>query len=161
LKGNQEPPIKWTASVSRAELAKLYRVFVENNSTRLKTTNGKALFTTPVRKASAFPPERAIFWVTYGKNSPLSGKNLERYQRVKKALDDFVARRQHKKTENSSNDDQELSEAENASKATGARKATTGVTVGFSNGLSLTEILNKGLSADLSGGKIQSNWRAG
>ena len=113
LKGNQEPPKKWTASVSRAELAKIYRVFVENKFDTIKNDERKGIvYDAGSESISLSAGAGKYFGVTYGKNSPLSGKNLERYQRVKKALDDFVARRQHKKTENSSNDNQELSEAE-------------------------------------------------
>ena len=45
------------------------------------------------------------FGVTYGKNSPLSGKNLARYKAVRRVLDELIARHRTGKPIDSENED--------------------------------------------------------
>src|SRR5215203_2039022 len=91
--GSPETPQKWSANISREVLAKLYKVFVENRFDTIKNDEPKGrAYDAGSESISISINKLKSFRVTYGKNSPLSGKNLERYQAVQKAIDDLTAR---------------------------------------------------------------------
>jgi hypothetical protein len=95
LKGGSRTPSKWSAPVSREELAGLYKVFVENRFDAIENDERRGIvYDAGSESVSLSVGGLKSFGVTYGKNSPLSGKNLARYQIVRRALDEFVARRQ-------------------------------------------------------------------
>lgn len=92
---------KWSAAVSPEETAELYRVFVENKFDTIKNDERKEIvYDAGSESISISDGADNFFRATYGKNSPLSGLNLQRYQRVKKAIDEFVAQHQQKEMEN-------------------------------------------------------------
>lgn len=113
LKGSQQPPQKWSSAISAKDLAELYRVFVENKFDTIKNDERKGIVNDAGSENIAVSAgANKYFQVTYGLNSQLSGNNLQRYQTIRKALDDFIARHQNKKTDNSSNGNLESREAE-------------------------------------------------
>ena len=105
LTGNREMPGKWSAKIIGEDLARLYKVFVENRFDMIKNDERKGIvhdagsenISISVRKTRSFH-------VTYGKNSPLSGNNLLRYQAVSRAIYELVSRYQDRKTNDSSTD---------------------------------------------------------
>lgn len=113
LDGNEQDLQKWSVNISREDLAKLYKAFVENKFDAIKNDKrvgivydaGSETITVSINKTTSFQ-------VTYGKNSPLSGKNLQRYQAVKKSFFDFLAQHQKQNTDNSSNKNQTTLEPE-------------------------------------------------
>ena len=98
LKGGQQTSQKWTAKVAREDLAKLYQTFVENKFDTIKNDKRQGIvYDAGSESISISINKLKSYGVTYGKNSPLSGKNLERYEAVRSALDDLIARYQNKK----------------------------------------------------------------
>jgi len=96
LKGNRQNPQKWSANVSREDLAKLYKTFVENKFDTIKNDERKTIvYDAGSESISISINKLKSFGITYGKNSPLSGKNLARYQAVRRAFDDLIARYQN------------------------------------------------------------------
>jgi hypothetical protein len=92
LKGGQQTPQKWSAKVAREDLAKLYKIFVENKFDTIKNDERKGIvYDAGSESISISINKLESFGVTYGKNSPLSGKNLTRYQAVRKAVYDLIA----------------------------------------------------------------------
>lgn len=92
LKGGQQTPQKWSAAVSHEDLAKLYKTFVENKFDTVKNDRREGIvYDAGSESISISVNKLKSFGVTYGKNSPLSGKNLERYRAVRRAIDDLLA----------------------------------------------------------------------
>lgn len=113
LTGNRANPQKWSATVTIEDLAKLYQMFVENKFDTIKNDERKAIvYDAGSESISISINKTKSFGVIYGKNSPLSGKNLERYQAVSRAINDFVAQHQNKKTDDSSNEPRTMSDVE-------------------------------------------------
>ncbi len=95
-KNNRQELEKWSAKISRADLAKLYKTFVENKFETIKNDERKGIVYDAGSETISISIARTrSFNVTYGKNSPLSGKNLERYQAIRKAIDELVAKNQN------------------------------------------------------------------
>jgi hypothetical protein len=95
LSGGRQAPQKWSAKISREDLVKLYRVFVENKFDTIKNDEPKGRAYDAGSESIAISIQKLkSFNVIYGKNSPLSGKNLERYQAVREAIYDLIARHQ-------------------------------------------------------------------
>lgn len=98
LKGNQPEPLKWSATISDEDLEKLYKAFVDNKFDAIKNDARKGIVydagseNISIRSGSSFS-----FQTSSGQNSPLSGRNLERYQAVSQAIDDLVSQYQDKK----------------------------------------------------------------
>src|SRR5215213_3613075 len=91
LKGGSQSPQKWSANISREDLAKLYKIFVENRFDSIKNDERQGtVYDAGSERISISINKLKSFGVSYGKNSPLSGKNLERYQTVRRALDDLI-----------------------------------------------------------------------
>jgi hypothetical protein len=91
LIGGAQAPQKWSAKISREDLAKLYKIFVENRFDTIKNDERKGIvYDAGSERISISLDKLKFFGVSYGKNSPLSGKNLERYQAVRRALDDLI-----------------------------------------------------------------------
>jgi hypothetical protein len=93
LRNRQEPKIAWTAKVTTAEIADLYKAFRTNGFDTIQNDERDAI----VHDAGSESISISLgigktYRVTYGHNSPLSGRNLERYRAVKKALDALLAR---------------------------------------------------------------------
>jgi hypothetical protein len=93
LSGNTATPRKWSARVAREDLAKLYKVFVDNRFDSIKNDEPKGRAYDAGSESIAISiDQQKTFRATYGKNSPLSGVNLERYEKVRTALDDLTKR---------------------------------------------------------------------
>ncbi|MEQ1764412.1 MAG: hypothetical protein ABL984_14880 [Pyrinomonadaceae bacterium] len=109
LKGSGVPQVKWSKQISAKDVENLYRVFVDNkfdtirNDTRTETVHdaGSEYISLSLGIGRTFN-------AVYGKNSPLSGSNLRRYQSVSKAINDLLAKYQRRDGEVS---DVELTEA--------------------------------------------------
>lgn len=101
LVGNQGEPQKWSANVSDADSANLYRIFVENKFDRIKNDERKEIVYDAGSETISISVNLKSFNTTYGKNSPLSGKNLRRFQAVKKAMDELVEKLKNRKNESS------------------------------------------------------------
>lgn len=96
LKGGRQTAQKWTAAVSREDLEKLYQTFVENRFDTIKNDERQGIvYDAGSESISISINKLKSFGVTYGKNSPLSGKNLQRYQTVRRAVDDLIAKYQN------------------------------------------------------------------
>ena len=94
LTGGQAPQ-KWSANISREELVKLYKTFVENRFDEIKNDERKGtVYDAGSESISISINKLKSFNVIYGKNSPLSGKNLQRYEAVRKAIYDLTAENQ-------------------------------------------------------------------
>ena len=92
-RGNGQASQKWSAKISREDLAKLYKAFVENKFETIKNDEPKGrAYDAGSESISISINKLKSFRVTYGKNSPLSGENLERYQAVSRALDELIAK---------------------------------------------------------------------
>jgi hypothetical protein len=95
LKGGGQTPQKWSAAVAREDLVKLYKIFVENRFDTIKNDEPKGrAYDAGSESISISINKLKSFDVIYGKNTPLSGNNLERYLAVSKALDDLIAKYQ-------------------------------------------------------------------
>ena len=93
LSGNSGTPRKWSANVAREDLAKLYKVFVENRFDSIVNDEPKGrAYDAGSESIAVSINSQKTFRATYGKNSPLSGVNLERYQAVRTALYDLMER---------------------------------------------------------------------
>ena len=91
LRGSRQKPQKWSAAVSREDLANLYKVFVDNKFDTIENDERKGIvYDAGSESISISINKLKSFGVTYGKNSPLSGKNLERYRKVRRALEDMI-----------------------------------------------------------------------
>ena len=91
LRGGGQLPQKWSAKISGEDLAKLYKVFVENRFETIKNDEPKVrAYDAGSERISISINKLKSFGVTYGKNSPLSGKNLERYEAVRRAIYDLI-----------------------------------------------------------------------
>jgi hypothetical protein len=92
LVGGAQEPRKWSARILRADLAKLYSVFVENKFDTIKNDERKGtVYDAGSERISISINKQQSFGVTSGKNSPLSGANLERYEKVSRTLYDLIA----------------------------------------------------------------------
>jgi hypothetical protein len=93
LKGAQQEPQKWSAKVAREDLAKLYKIFVENKFDTIRNDERKGIvYDAGSESISISLNKLKSFGVTYGKNSPLSGENLQRYQAVRRAIGDLIGK---------------------------------------------------------------------
>jgi len=105
LKGGQQAPQKWSVNISREDLVKLYKIFVENKFDTIKNDKREGIVYDAGSESIAISINKLkSFNVIYGKNSPLSGNNLERYQAVRNAIYALI-------TENTS-ENQAMNEAE-------------------------------------------------
>ena len=96
--GNHREVEKWSATLSEQDLTKLYNAFVEN---RFDTIRNDQPFQASTDASSetisiTIGPSTS-FQVTYGRNSPLSGRNLEHYQAVNHAIGALVSRYRDRK----------------------------------------------------------------
>jgi hypothetical protein len=90
--GNQQELEKWSATLSEQDLTKLYDAFVENRFDTIRNDQPTQMSTDVGSETISITiGARTSFQVTYGKNSPLSGRNLERYQAVNRAISDLVS----------------------------------------------------------------------
>ncbi|HEY0459953.1 MAG TPA: hypothetical protein VGC97_12515 [Pyrinomonadaceae bacterium] len=93
LTGGQATAQKWSARLAGEDLARLYRVFVENKFDTVKNDERQGIvYDAGSESISISINKLKSFGVTYGKNSPLSGDNLKRYRAVRSALDDLIAK---------------------------------------------------------------------
>jgi hypothetical protein len=82
---------KWKAKVSEKDVESLYQTFVKNSFDLIRNDVRKEI----VYDAGSETISLSIgigksYNVTYGKNSPLSGKNLRRFEAVSKAIDKII-----------------------------------------------------------------------
>lgn len=94
LVGNQHEPQKWSVNISDADSANLYRIFVESKFDRIKNDERKEIVYDAGSETISISVNLKSFNVTYGKNSPLSGRNLRRFQSVKKTILELVRKAQ-------------------------------------------------------------------
>jgi len=84
---------KWTAKISGEDLAKLYQVFLENNFDVIENDERQGItYDAPSEGVFIGFNEKVSFQQSYGDNQPMSGKNLRRYQAVKLAIFNLVAK---------------------------------------------------------------------
>src|SRR5688572_26404005 len=94
--GGRQNSRKWSAKIAPGELAALYRTFVENRFDAIENDARKGIAYDAGSETIAISIDKLkSFNVVYGKNSPLSGKNLARYQAVRNAIYDLIARHQN------------------------------------------------------------------
>jgi len=99
LKGNQPEPLKWSAAINDQDLEKLYKAFVDNKFDTIKNDARKGIvYDAGSENISISSGSSFSFQTSSGPNSPLSGRNAERYQVVSQAIDDLVSRYRDKKT---------------------------------------------------------------
>jgi predicted DNA-binding protein len=105
LKSGQQDPQKRTIKISREDLSGLYQVFAASKFDTIKNDERAGIVhdAGSERITISFDPAK-FFGVTSGRNTPLSGQNLQRYQSVRKAIDDLVARAQNKPDDNAVNE---------------------------------------------------------
>lgn len=102
LKGHQQPKLTWTAKVTPAELTELYKTFRSNAFDLIENDERDGIVHDAGSESIAISlGVGKTYRVTYGHNSPLSGRNLERYRNVKKALEALVARHRSSTTTSS------------------------------------------------------------
>lgn len=87
LKGGQQEPEKWSAKLSDDDLSKLYKAFVDNRFDTIKNDRRTDIvYDAGSESISISAGVGRSFHISYGMNSPLSGKNLTRYQAVNRAI---------------------------------------------------------------------------
>lgn len=96
LKGNSSTAVKWTKQIARKDTEKLYAVFADNRFDTIKNDKRTEI----VHDAGSEYISLSLgigktFNAVYGKNSPLSGSNLRRFQAVSKAMNDLLAKYQN------------------------------------------------------------------
>ena len=97
LTGNGKIPQKWSAKIADEDMAKLYRVFVVNKFDLIKNDERKGIvYDAGSENISISVGKTRSFQISYGKNSPLSVKNLMSFQSVSKAIYDLVSGYQDK-----------------------------------------------------------------
>jgi hypothetical protein len=106
LRNHQEPKITWTSPVKADEIADLYKAFRENAFDLIENDERDGIVHDAGSESIrvSFGGTKS-YGVTYGHNSPLSGRNLERYRAVKKALDVLLARHRPSKQKDADGDD--------------------------------------------------------
>ncbi|MEP6850383.1 MAG: hypothetical protein ABI999_16100 [Acidobacteriota bacterium] len=93
LRGDRQEPEKWSATMSADDVAKLYKVFVENRFDTIKNDKRNGIVYDAASENIAISAGAAFsFHVTSGRNSPLSGSNLKHYDAVGIAIADLVAK---------------------------------------------------------------------
>jgi hypothetical protein len=93
LRGGRSEPEKWSAAVGEDEIINLYKVFVDNRFDTIKNDKRNGIvYDAGSETISITAGVGLSFHVTSGKNSPLSGSNLARYQAVAKAIADLTAK---------------------------------------------------------------------
>lgn len=98
LIGNQGEPQKRSANISEQDLADLYRVFVKNKFDQIKNDERKSIvYDAGSETISISIQKLKSFNVISGKNSPLSGENLRRYQAVKQAFEKLIEKSKNQK----------------------------------------------------------------
>lgn len=96
LKGNRTPQTKWTKEISHKDAEKLYRAFVDNKFDTIKNDKRtEIVYDAGSEYISLSLGIGQTFNAVYGKNSPLSGANLRRFQAVSKAMNDLLAKYQN------------------------------------------------------------------
>ena len=109
LKSHGQPKILWTSKVEPAELAKLYYAFRSNAFDLIENDERDRIVHDAGSESIALSlGADKSYRVTYGHNSPLSGRDLERYRAVKKALDSLLDRHRPAKHATIENDDDPL-----------------------------------------------------
>ena len=91
LTGNGKDLEKWSAQISDADFENLYKIFVRNSFDTIKNDERKEIvYDAGSETISISINKGKSFNVTYGKNSPLSGGNLRRYQAVSQAVENLA-----------------------------------------------------------------------
>ncbi|MEP7074867.1 MAG: hypothetical protein ABI878_03580 [Acidobacteriota bacterium] len=99
LRGDRQEPEKWSATLNADDVAKLYKVFVENRFDTIKNDKRNGIVYDAGSENIAISAGAAFsFHVTSGRNSPLSGSNLQRYDAVSGAIIDLLSRYNDKKS---------------------------------------------------------------
>jgi len=85
--GNEPKPRKWSAKIEQSEQENLYQLFVENRFDAIKNDEQKGIvYDAGSESVSISAGTNFSYGVTYGPNSPLSGDNLKRYQKIANAI---------------------------------------------------------------------------
>lgn len=96
-KANEREARKWTAEIEKSEQENLYRVFVENKFDTIKNDERKGIvYDAGSESVFINLGNGKSFGITYGKNSPLSGANLKRFQAAANAIQDLRLRYEKK-----------------------------------------------------------------
>lgn len=94
LQNHQTPKIIWSAKLAPAETAALYNAFRSNAFDRIENDErDRIVHDAGSESISITLGIGKTHRVTYGHNSPLSGRNLDRYRAVKKAFEALVEKR--------------------------------------------------------------------
>lgn len=87
VRNGTSPEISWSVEVTVGDLAKLYKVFVDNKFDTIKNDKRKAIANDAGSENISISVNHAkTFWIASGLNSPLSGRNLDRYHAVSQAI---------------------------------------------------------------------------
>lgn len=88
---NQSGPQKWTANISNEDIAGLYKVFFDNAFDQIENDLRKEIvYDAGSETISISIDKTKSYNVTFGKNSPLSGRNLRNFQKVRKAIYELI-----------------------------------------------------------------------
>ena len=91
--GNEQKPRKWSAKIEKSELEELYRLFVENRFDTIKNDERKGIvYDAGSEGVSISAGIDFSFNVSYGPNTPLSGDNQKRYQKIANAINALRAK---------------------------------------------------------------------
>ena len=108
MRSHGQPEIAWTAKVEPLEMVELYTAFRKNAFDLVENDERDGVVHDAGSESISLSLGLGKFYrVTYGHNSPLSGRNLERYRAVKRALDTFLER--HRPSPETGADDERLS----------------------------------------------------
>ena len=95
LKGNGSARVKWSKEIERKDAEKLYAVLVNNQFDTIRNDKQTEIaHDAGCEHISLSLGVGRTYNAVYGKNSPLSGSNLKRFQVVSKAINELLAKYQ-------------------------------------------------------------------
>lgn len=95
LKGSESVQVKWSKEIARKDAEKLYAVLVSNKFDAIRNDERTGIvYDAGSEYISLSLGVGKTFNAVYGRNSPLSGGNLKRFQAVSKAINALLAKYQ-------------------------------------------------------------------
>lgn len=91
--GDEQKPRKWMAKIEQSEQENLYQLFVENRFDTIKNDERKGIvYDAGSEGVSIGNGVDFSYNVSYGPNSPMSGDNQKRYQKIANAINALRAK---------------------------------------------------------------------